>query len=337
LKDGRFMVIGGSTGASSSQATAAVWLYDPGTGHWSAAASMHHARAYPMGVLLADGSVLVAGGSADGLPLDSVERYLPSNGTWVAAQRMNVARTEGSLIALQDGRVLVAGGGIEGSPGYGATASAEIYDPNDNSWTMTAPMSVARTLQTATLLKDGGVLVAGGATAYYTSAAQLTSSVEVFDPKSNTWRQTSPLPMPLYTHAASLLADGRVLVTGGFSSSADSAPSLDVAFTYDPATGQWSTAAPLSAARAEHTMLRFPDGRVLAMGGVDGSNNVLRTSEIYDPVANTWTLTGSLPVAVFWPAAGILADGSVLVAGGSTDVTGSGTTARCEIYTPPPG
>jgi hypothetical protein len=72
------------------------------------------------------------------------------------------------------------------------------------------------------------------------------------------------------------------------------------------------------------------------MGGVDENYTVLRTAEIYDPAANTWTVTGSLPVAIFWPAAGVLADGRVLVAGGSTDLYGSGTTARCEIYTPPP-
>jgi N-acetylneuraminic acid mutarotase len=330
------MVIGGSTGASSSQATAAVWLYDPGTGHWISAASMLEARAYPMAVRLANGSVLVAGGSAAGHPLDTAELYSPDKGTWLAAGRMNVPRTEGSLVALPDGRVLAAGGGIEGSPGYTATSSAEIYDPNDNSWTVTAPMSVARALATATLLSDGEVLVAGGATAYYSEAGQLTSSVQLFDPKSNTWRETAPLPMPLYTHGAALLTGGRVLVAGGYSSSGNTAPSLNVAFEYDPATEQWSALAPLSTARAEHTMVALPDGRVLAMGGVDENYTVLRTAEIYDPAANTWTVTGSLPVAIFWPAAGVLADGRVLVAGGSTDLYGSGTTARCEIYTPPP-
>jgi len=336
LKDGRFMVIGGSTGAGSSDATSAVWLYDPGTGHWSAAASMHQARAYPMTVLLADGSVLVAGGSADGQPLDSVERFVPDKGTWVDAHPMNLPRTLGSLVALPDGRVLAAGGGIEGPPGYTATSSAEIYDPNDDSWTMTAPMGAPRALQTATLLNDGEVLVAGGATAYNGAAAQLTTSVQIFDPKTNTWRETSPLPTPLYTHAATLLSDGRVLVTGGFSGSADNSPGLDTTFTYDPATAQWSTAAAMSDARAEHTMLRLPDGRVLALGGLDQNNDVLRTVEIYDPAVNAWTLTGSLPVAIFWPAAVVLRDGRVLVAGGSTDLKGGGTTARCEIYSPPP-
>ena len=336
LDDGRFMVIGGSTGAGSSQATSAVWLYDPATGHWTSAASMPEPRAYPMVVRLADGSVLVAGGSADGHPLDTAELYSPDTGSWTATGRMNVPRTEGSLIALPDGRALVAGGGIEGAPNYTATASVEIYDPNSNSWTMTQAMSVARTLMTATLLKDGEVLVAGGSTAYYSAAGQLTSSVQIFDPNSNTWRETSPLPMPLYTHAATLLTNGRVLVTGGYSSSADSAPSLNEAFEFDPATEQWSTVAPLSTARAEHTMLELSDGRVLAMGGVDENYDVLRTVEIYDPAANAWTLTGSLPVAIFWPAAGVLRDGRVLVAGGSTDVKGSGTTARCEVYSPPP-
>jgi len=67
---------------------------------------------------------------------------------------------------------------------------------------------------------------------------------------------------------------------------------------------------------------------VLALGGLDQNNDVLRTVEIYDPAVNAWTLTGSLPVAIFWPAAVVLRDGRVLVAGGSTDLKGGGTTCQ---------
>ena len=91
-------------------------------------------RAYAMAVTLADGSVLVAGGSHDGQPLDTAERYNPDNGTWVAAGRLNLPRTEGTLTLLQDGRVLAAGGGIEGAPGWASTASAEVFDPKTGVW-----------------------------------------------------------------------------------------------------------------------------------------------------------------------------------------------------------
>jgi hypothetical protein len=167
LRGGRVMVVGGATGQSSFDATASAYIFDPVTGSWTEVTSMLQPRAYAMAVTLADGSVLVAGGSRDGQPLDTAERYNPDNGTWVAAGRLNLPRTQGTLTLLPDGRVLAAGGGIEGTPGWTATASVEVFDPGAGRWTLVAPMSVARARHTATLLPDGEVLVTGGATKYH--------------------------------------------------------------------------------------------------------------------------------------------------------------------------
>jgi hypothetical protein len=334
LGDGRLMVVGGATGSSSNDATAAVSVYDPATDHWTAATQMLQPRAYPMVVRLADDSVLVAGGSRTGQPLDTAERYNPSNGTWVAAGRLNLPRTQGSLVLLQDGRALATGGGIEGSPGWSSTASVELFDPTKGVWTIGPPMSVPRARHTATLLPSGDVLVTGGATTFHGNVGSVTASAEIYSPRTNTWRPAAPMSIPRYVHQAALLANGRVLVAGGWSATSNSDVSKASVEIYDPIANGWAAAGPLVTARAEFVMVRLLDGRLLAVAGVDRSYHVMDSAELFDPGSGTWQLTGKLAEAKMWPAAVVLADGRVLIAGGATDVGANHRTVICELYAP---
>jgi len=336
LKDGRVLVVGGAAGASSQQASDLVSVFNPVSGHWTTATSMLQPRAYPMAVTLSDGSVLVAGGSRNGQPLDTAERYNPANGTWVTAGRLNIPRSQGSLVVMADGRVLATGGGIEGAPGWSSTASVEIYDPKTGRWTMGPPMMVARARHTATLLPDGEVLVSGGATTYHGEIGSVTATAELYNPHSNQWRQAASMSIPRYVHQAALLTDGRVLVAGGWSFTANSDPSKSSAEIYDPHTDTWVATGSLATARAEFVMLRVGDGRVLAVDGIDANYRLLSTSEVFDPPTGAWTASGKLQVALMWPAAALLQDGRVLIAGGATDIGGSGRTATCELYAPAP-
>ena len=336
LPGGRVMVAGGSDGQSSFAAVASAEIYDPSTGNWNSVTDMLQPRAYAMAVTLQDGSVLVAGGSRNGQPLDTAERYFPGNGTWVAAGRLNLPRTQGTLTLLPDGRVLAVGGGIEGTPGWSATASAEIFDPRAGTWTMVAPMSVARARHTATLLPDGEVLVTGGATTYQGESGSVTSSAEIYSPRTNAWRAAAPMSHPRYVHGAVLLADGRVLVAGGWYGTSNSDPSHETAEIYDPASNSWAATGSMAAGRAEYCLVKLADGRVLATGGVDPAYKVQASSELYDPSTGAWTATGSLVTPRMWPAVQVLPDGRVLVAGGGLDALAAQVTAVSEIYTPSP-
>ena len=337
LGDGRVMVVGGATGGSSYNAVASAAIFDPATGHWSAVTDMLQPRAYAMAVTLADGSVLVAGGSHDGQPLDTAERYNPDNGTWVAAGRLNLPRTEGTLTLLQDGRVLAAGGGIEGAPGWASTASAEVFDPKTGVWSIAAPMSVARARQTATLLPDGEVLVAGGATTFQGATGSVTATAEMYNPESNAWRAAAPMSEPRYIHGAALLKDGRVLVAGGWRSTSNSDPSRATAEIYDPTTNRWAATGLMTAARADFGLVALADGRVLAAGGGDPAYKVQAGSELYDPLTGVWQAADNLPTPTMWPAIQALPDGRVLVAGGGLDASAAHVTAICEIYAPVTG
>jgi N-acetylneuraminic acid mutarotase len=336
LRDGRVMVVGGTTGTSSNNAVTTATVFNPTTGFWSSVTGMLQPRAYAMAVALADGSVLVAGGSRNGQPLDTAERYYPGTDTWVAAGRLNLPRTQGTLTLLRDGRVLAAGGGVEGGPDWNSTASAEIFDPKRGVWTLTAHMSVARARHTATLLADGEVLVAGGATTFHGETGSVTATAELYDPKTGTWRAAAPMSKPRYVHGAALLPDGRVLVAGGWYATSNSDPSHETAEIYDPTANRWAATGSMKSARAEYGLVTLPDGRILVAGGIDQAYKVQAGSELYDPATGLWQATGNLAVGTMGSAIQALPNGLVLIAGGALDALASKVTGVGEMYAPPP-
>ena len=162
LADGRVLVVGGADDRRVLGGTgvlAVADLYDPESGRWSSTAPLETARFEHSATLLANGSVLVAGGLDSGIsPTASVEIYDPVAGEWTSVGSPNVARSFHSANLLADGRVLVTGG-------FGATMEipgAEIYDPTTRRWTLTGNLNTARRSHTANVLQDGRVLIAGG-------------------------------------------------------------------------------------------------------------------------------------------------------------------------------
>ncbi|HEY8977506.1 MAG TPA: kelch repeat-containing protein [Burkholderiaceae bacterium] len=299
------------------------------TDTWTAAPRMPTERVSGhTATLLADGRLLLAGGVKSSGGTAAADLFDPATSTWTPAAPMGVMRSSHTATLLPDGRVLVTGGSTvstSASQGYVNNASAEIYDPVANTWTATPPMSVARSHHSATLLADGTVLVVGGENAAYLVEA----SAEIYDPAANTW--TAPRAMPLAArsqHTATLLADGKVLVAGGFDIVAGVLTPLASAELYDPVlhstntvvngvsttvvTGQDFTAAtPLAFARNGHSATRLGDGRVVVIGG--GSTQ----TEIYDPVAATWTTQSPTAATHTSHGAVLLHDGRILVVGGT--------------------
>lgn len=216
-----------------------------------------------------------------------------------------------------------------------ATAAAEIYDPELGTWTATGSMVVARSLHTASLLRDGTVLVAGGAAAYYGTTGAVAWTAEIYDPDTQTWHKTGRMASPRYFHAAVALADGRVLVAGGWARTSNTDPSQATAEIYDQTTGRWTGTGAMSSGRARLRLAVLPDGRVLAAGGVDPAYKTLATADLYDPLLGRWQPTGSFGTAVMWPVLAPLQDGRVLIAGGATDAPAHRLTNVCQVYAPP--
>jgi hypothetical protein len=128
-------------------------VYNPFTATWQDGGAMSQPRFFHTATRLADGRVLVAGGSQlFAAPLQSAEVFDPATTTWSSAGLMSTRRNGHIAALLPSGQVLVAG----------PDASADLYDAASNSWSPTASMNTARAAATASLLPDGSVLVAGG-------------------------------------------------------------------------------------------------------------------------------------------------------------------------------
>jgi len=125
------------------------------------------------------------------------------------------------------------------------------------------------------------------------------------------WRRTGRLNTARYSHTATLLQNGVVLVAGGGGTS----DFLASAELYDPTSRVWTATGSLNAARAEHTATLLQNGMILVAGG-SGTSDLLASAELYDPASGTWTATGSLNTARARHTATLLQNGMVLVAGG---------------------
>ncbi|HEY5434931.1 MAG TPA: kelch repeat-containing protein, partial [Candidatus Limnocylindrales bacterium] len=240
--------------------------------------------------------------------------------SWGPTGSMITPRSGFAALLLPDGKVLAMGG----MNGNTALASAELYDPGTETWTVTGSMvSHAGTgfgynHFTATLLRDGKVLVAGGMNGF-----DLLASAELYDPGTGTWTATGSMLTPRSGHTATLLPDGTVLVAGGQPRSPVASAEL-----YDPSTGTWTATGSMGTIRAQHTATLLSDGRVLVAGGIFDPRNagmgssLLTSAELYDPGSGTWTYARSMVVSPdggYGPPYGgptaLLPDGRVLLGG----------------------
>jgi len=215
LADGTVLVVGGVTTCVLSSAE----IYNPATGAWTSTGSMGEERWNHTATLLRDGRVLVAGGLCNNR-LPSAEIYNPATGTWASAGNMGNARDSHTATLLQDGKVLVAGGCRGGVGNYTeALSGSEIYDPVTGTWTPTGDLGTGRYFHTATLLLNGKVLVAGGRTGIDPGRGQdntsSTASAEIYDPLQKTWTPIGDLHMARFSHTATRLNDGTVMVAFG--------------------------------------------------------------------------------------------------------------------------
>lgn len=135
-----------------------------------------------------------------------------------------------------------------------------------------------------------------------------------------------------HEHTATRLADGRVLVVGGFG-----AGTLSSAEIYDPASGTFSPTGAMNSARWAHTATLLGDGKVLIAGGSNADAEIVLTAEIYDPVSGTFSQTGSMATPRTSHTATLLANGTVLITGGFLIDNFEPALGTAEIYDPATG
>jgi hypothetical protein len=276
LQNGRVLVAGGFGNTNDCQdegvqAQNTAELYDPVTGLFRSTGNMNAVRSYHTATALANGKVLVTGGSdSAGTGSASAELYDPKIGTFTTTGSMATARLRHTATLLPNGKVLVVGGGPSFS---NPTSSAEVYDPATGGFTVTGGMTTAREGHTATVLADGKVLIVGGVSPVVGSSDLLpTATAEVYDPSMGSFSVSGSMTAGRSYHTATLLPSGEVLIAGG---GADNS----TAELYDPMTSAFSITGAMEVGRSGHSATLLTNGSALVVGG-DGIG-LVATAELY--------------------------------------------------------
>src|SRR5438874_312283 len=282
-------------------------------------------------VVPATAAVLVVGGqtTASMAPLTSGEIF--SSSSFTSAGNMSAARYLPTASLISAGATILITGGANASGG--AIDTAETFQVGSKTFgAATVSMLCAHKGHTASVLQNGKVLIAGR------TGITTSPCAELYDPVAGTFTRTGNMTTPVSAHAAVLLANGKVLIVGGSvdRSGCISCTATSGAELYDPGTGTFpATSHTLVGARSSPTATLLPSGKVLvAGGGVTPSGGPVRTAELYDPVADTFTsIASTMSVERQFHTATLLPNGKVLLAGGLTNA-GSVATATADLYDP---
>jgi galactose oxidase-like protein len=272
LPNGKVLIAGGSQDTTAE-------LYDPSTREFSLTGRMGAQQRWVLATLLGNGKVLVAG------DVDA-ELYDPATATFVPAAPYAASSRGSTATLLADGRVLFVG-----------DEPAQLYDSVSNSFSIAGLLASAGLpgvdQQTATLLNNGKVLIAGGSNDEVAPAGRVAAA-ELYDPATGAFTATSAMHSPRDAHAAVLLPDGKVLIVGGDTGSfigggvSVYAGSLASAELYDSSSGTFAPAGSMNAARTGPQATLLKNGEVLITGGfsycgIGCFHGSLASAELYHP------------------------------------------------------
>ncbi|HMQ06747.1 MAG TPA: kelch repeat-containing protein [Saprospiraceae bacterium] len=212
LPDGKVLIAGGYDGTYLSSTE----IFDPLTETFSPGTELNSPRMGHTATLLKNGKILFAGGVGTGWTfLKSAELYDIDAKSFSHTDSMFSEREAHTATLLKDGTVLISGGHVGRRANIKINTSAEIYDPVSQQFVEISHMNVKRHKHDAVLLKDGKVLITGGADE--TDYDGIYKSAEIYHPDLRSFTNISNMCYPRFKHNGSsvLLLDGNVLLTGG--------------------------------------------------------------------------------------------------------------------------
>jgi hypothetical protein len=308
LSDGRVLVTGGLVSASP---VATCTIYDPATGMWSAAASMHSARSRHAIIALLSagnkGKILVAGGGTS-------EVYDPSTDTWVVTGAMVRTRSDFAMfngfVASVPATAVIAVGGDT------TTTATEYFDEGLGTWTAYSKLVLYDTVKAMSVTRIGTdrsrVLIAGGDNGTVKTNKYM---IWVIPTEESQIISSNTMPASFSGHAAvwvpKVAPGGAVLVAGGNNGAAD----LSTSYVYNVAKNAWTSTGALVDIQTDSRLVLLTGTTVLLVGG--GST---KKSLVYDSIKGTW-VAPAVTTSTNRKGGDVLAlnDGTFLALGGTTN------------------
>ena len=293
--------------------------YDPVANSWTPTTTFNAPAARRQTDSVWTGSKMIVWGGATraGAPFNDGGQYDPVANSWTATNTVNAPAARAYHTVVWTGSKMIVWGALN-------LNSGGLYDPVANSWTATNTAGAPSARYYHTAVWTGSKMIVWGGTS---SAGYLNTGVQ-YDPAANSWSTITTTGAPAvgrYSHIA-VWTGSKMIVWGG--QGASGGYSLNDGGQYDPAADSWSgvTATAAPAARYYiHNAVVWTGSKMIVWGGYSDSG-FLNTGGQYDPVANSWTATGSTgaPSARYlhttvWTGSKMIAWGGV---GSSTSNTG---------------
>ncbi len=275
-------------------------------GTWTKKGEMPTARWAPA-TCVVDGKIYAIGGI--GGP-KKVEEYDPATDTWTKKADMPTGRAFLGA-SVVDGKIYAIGGGTALKGGT-KPAAVEEYDPATDTWTKKSDMPVpidglSTSVVNGKIYAIGGFVTGGG-------GGEITvSTVEEYDPATDTWTKKADMPTARGLASTSVV-NGKIYVVGGVTT--DAWPAFSTVEEYDPVTDTWTKKADMPAPSTSSTSV--VDGKIYAFGGVDRrGGDPLSTLFQYDPATDTWAAKDDMTVRMSGMGTSVV-DGRIYVIGGTS-------------------
>jgi len=246
---------------------------------------------------------------------------LAAEGIWARRADIPTGRWELSTCVV-DGKIYAIGGGSV----YQPLRTVEEYDPATDTWTTKSEMPTARQGLSTSVVNGRIYAIGGGELSLYPTITTF-STVEEYDPATDTWTKKSEMPTARGWHSANVL-DGNIYVIGGSSAAPYGGTAILAVEVYEPATDSWTQKGDIPARRGAG-FTSVVDGKIYAFGGYGGLGKVHE----YDPVTDTWTQKADMPTRRCGLSTSVL-DGKIYAIGGHPGSSPYSALATVEVYDP---
>jgi hypothetical protein len=288
---------------------------------------------------LPDGRIIVIGGygglSTGQIGIVDTNIFDPSTNTWSRVANMHFPRWYPTLTELANGDYAAVSGNSTNANTWADTP--EVYDPSTNAWTELTGISTSQVHEEeypfSYLIPNGNVLTIG-------PSEDVTYEMNV---AGQTWTPVGGQSGVLNGSSVQYLP-GKIMYSGGASSVISNEPSTNATAVLDTtaANPAWTQTQPMAYNRVYHTLVTLANGKVLAVGGSNTSDQSVTTTgvlptEIWDPVSETWSVAAASAIARNYHSTDVLLpDGTVLSAGGGHfDGLNDQAEENAQIYSPP--